>query len=254
MPTVNQHLLYAEGSDGRLPVEHELSLLPADLPPSGPKKGLLVNHIKEGELVDVNLALNNHMSAVLALLRDTAVEGVMNIPDSLIDPLRRKTMAALKKADAFFNHSKGMSVAENDANQLYSEEMMKKKKQQQRLGTISDEGTENEGQLENNTKLASASRNYATLPPAAPAPAPSTYKQVRSSNEKAQRGGLRRRPSAKVTRKLCSNEGCTSQARKGGVCWRHGAKKKCNIEGCTSYAKKGGVCWRHGTMKNVKKT
>ena len=47
----------------------------------------------------------------------------------------------------------------------------------------------------------------------------------------------------------CSHEGCTNQAKKGGVCMRHGAnkeKKKCNQEGCTNYAKKGGVCIRHG--------
>jgi len=47
--------------------------------------------------------------------------------------------------------------------------------------------------------------------------------------------------------KLCSIEGCTNQAIKGGVCKRHGAKaKRCNIEGCTNHAIKGGVCIRHG--------
>jgi hypothetical protein len=33
--------------------------------------------------------------------------------------------------------------------------------------------------------------------------------------------------------KLCSFNGCTNQARPGGVCIRHGAKKKrCSREGC----------------------
>ena len=49
------------------------------------------------------------------------------------------------------------------------------------------------------------------------------------------------------TRKICSHEGCTKQAKKGGVCIRHGAKVKlCSHEGCTNQIKQGGVCWRHG--------
>eukprot|EP00985_Skeletonema_marinoi_P006464 scaffold2799_cov126-Skeletonema_marinoi.AAC.3 len=62
-------------------------------------------------------------------------------------------------------------------------------------------------------------------------------------------GGVCIRHVAKVTRKhkLCSREECTNQARKGGVCIRHGAqKKRCSREECTNYAKKGGVCMRHG--------
>ena len=32
---------------------------------------------------------------------------------------------------------------------------------------------------------------------------------------------------------------------------RHGAKKKlCNSEGCTNQAKKGGVCMKHGSYRN----
>eukprot|EP00986_Skeletonema_menzelii_P018517 scaffold26652_cov151-Skeletonema_menzelii.AAC.11 len=32
---------------------------------------------------------------------------------------------------------------------------------------------------------------------------------------------------------------------------RHGSKvKRCSSEGCTSYAKKGGVCVRHGAVKS----
>ena len=47
--------------------------------------------------------------------------------------------------------------------------------------------------------------------------------------------------------KLCSSEGCTNVALKGGVCMRHGAKLKlCSSEGCTNVALKWGVCIRHG--------
>ena len=44
----------------------------------------------------------------------------------------------------------------------------------------------------------------------------------------------------------CSGEGCTNQALKGGVCWRHGARRKlCSTEGYTNIVVKGGVCRRH---------
>jgi len=44
--------------------------------------------------------------------------------------------------------------------------------------------------------------------------------------------------------KRCSSEGCVNQAKKGGVCIKHGAKVKvCTIEGCTSLAKIAGVCF-----------
>jgi hypothetical protein len=50
-----------------------------------------------------------------------------------------------------------------------------------------------------------------------------------------------------ATIKLCSSEGCTNIAVKGGVCRRHGAKsKRCSNEGCTNIAHAGGVCIRHG--------
>ena len=55
-------------------------------------------------------------------------------------------------------------------------------------------------------------------------------------------------------KKICSAEGCTNHAQKGGVCIRHGAKvndwrkyaKTCSADGCTNYAMKGGVCIKHG--------
>ena len=44
----------------------------------------------------------------------------------------------------------------------------------------------------------------------------------------------------------CSDEGCTKQARKAGLCWMHGMKQQCAHEGCTNAAVKGGVCVPHG--------
>ena len=52
--------------------------------------------------------------------------------------------------------------------------------------------------------------------------------------------------------KECSADGCTKQARKGGVCTRHGAKRQCSREGCMNHAQKGGVCKRHGAKVEVK--
>jgi hypothetical protein len=54
-------------------------------------------------------------------------------------------------------------------------------------------------------------------------------------------------------RKLCSNEGCTNIAQRGGVCWTHGAKVKCKLcssDGCANQAILRGVCWRHGANRN----
>mmetsp|Transcript_11863 Transcript_11863/g.17942 ORF Transcript_11863/g.17942 Transcript_11863/m.17942 type:complete len:178 (+) Transcript_11863:214-747(+) len=52
------------------------------------------------------------------------------------------------------------------------------------------------------------------------------------------------------SRRLCSHEGCTNYAQKGGVCFSHGAKRKeCSYEGCNSGAIRGGVCFRHGAKR-----
>ena len=42
-------------------------------------------------------------------------------------------------------------------------------------------------------------------------------------------------PDSMKTKKTCSHKGCTSYARKGGVCVTNGAKvKRCSFEGCTN--------------------
>ncbi len=63
----------------------------------------------------------------------------------------------------------------------------------------------------------------------------------------AKKGGVCVKHGASWTKKLCNNEGCTNGAVEGGVCMKHGAKiKQCNSEGCTNYAQNGGVCIKHG--------
>ena len=63
--------------------------------------------------------------------------------------------------------------------------------------------------------------------------------------KQAKCGGVCRRHGAK--KKLCRSEGCTNQAQNGGVCIKHGAKiKRCSSEGCTNSVVKGGVCAKHG--------
>jgi hypothetical protein len=57
----------------------------------------------------------------------------------------------------------------------------------------------------------------------------------------------------KIKNKSCSSEGCTKQARNGGMCIEHGAKKiarkLCNSEGCTKQAVNCGVCIEHGAKR-----
>ena len=53
------------------------------------------------------------------------------------------------------------------------------------------------------------------------------------------------------------NGGCTNQAKKGGVCKRHGAtytyiKKVCSSEGCTNQIRSEGVCIMHGAKPKRK--
>ena len=68
----------------------------------------------------------------------------------------------------------------------------------------------------------------------------------------------RKKVAQKQYRKTCSADGCTNHAQRGGVCFRHGAKRKkyryeCSADGCTSNAQKGGVCIRHGAKVKAKK-
>ncbi|GMF17413.1 unnamed protein product [Phytophthora lilii] len=47
-------------------------------------------------------------------------------------------------------------------------------------------------------------------------------------------------------RKLCSVEGCKSQARAFNRCKRHGGSKRCSSPGCTKSVQSRGLCIRHG--------
>ncbi len=64
------------------------------------------------------------------------------------------------------------------------------------------------------------------------------------------------RHGAKVEHKRCSKEECNNFAVKGGVCIKHGAKqkrKRCSSDGCTKNAQKGGVCIKHGAKVTPKR-
>eukprot|EP00986_Skeletonema_menzelii_P009149 scaffold4081_cov145-Skeletonema_menzelii.AAC.4 len=249
-----------DSSDGAPPV--------MDKTPSKkmPKKVVIANHSQEGEMKEVNSALNNHMSALLTLLRQTGAKGEKHIPESLFNPLREETMTALRNANFSFPHSRALLVAENDAIQLYTEEVRQKeekKKKQESLEAKHHGNAENEGNCETTPAfVASASGNKAALPAAAASKRPRSdsgndngpfKKRAKKRREcrsegctnQAQQGGVCVKHGAKVKR--CSSEGCTNKAVKGGVCVKHGAKvKRCSSEGCTNNAAKGGACIRHG--------
>jgi len=87
--------------------------------------------------------------------------------------------------------------------------------------------------------------NNNVCPPVLPPPLPAAAAQnnTRKLDVKAKTS----LPIKKQTRRLCSVEGCTKQAKKGGICIKHGAKvRKCSHEGCTNNALKSGLCIRHG--------
>ena len=76
---------------------------------------------------------------------------------------------------------------------------------------------------------------------------PPTLPTAQSTRKMADVKGKTTLPIKKQARRLCSVEGCTKQAKKGGICIKHGAKvRKCSHEGCTNNALKSGVCIRHG--------
>jgi len=71
------------------------------------------------------------------------------------------------------------------------------------------------------------------------------------------KGVCRTHGAPKQNRKKCSHDGCTENAQKGGLCWKHGDNtrpltKRCCHEGCTKLAiRKGGFCGVHFTKVTV---
>ncbi len=109
-------------------------------------------------------------------------------------------------------------------------------------GIIHDETT-----LADTTADASSSTASATAVGAAKAAsAPAAKKRDSSSIDD---GNKAKKRDWKKYRKLCSVDECTSYARSGGVCVKHGAKatqrKLCTIEGCMTQARNGGLCQKH---------
>ncbi|KAK1744057.1 hypothetical protein QTG54_005654 [Skeletonema marinoi] len=201
------------------------------------------NYTQGRELDEFKSALSNHTSALLMLLRQTAAKGEKCVPAVLLNPVREETMTALRNAHFRFPLSSALSDAENRAVRLYTEEITQRKKErqqrEQRLETMNDGSADNEGQCGTKSVLASASVNNDDLL----AGVTVTSKRPRS-DKGSENGQVKKR---RLVTYRCSSEGCKNNAVKGGVCWRHGAKKKlCSSDGCTNHAKKGGVCWRHG--------
>merc|ERR1712194_301586 len=78
---------------------------------------------------------------------------------------------------------------------------------------------------------------------ATPSAAPTPNKGIRSPGRPDPSG----QPKARRKRKVCSEDGCTKNAQKGGVCIKHGAKvKRCSHYDCTKQVQQGGVCIEHG--------
>ncbi len=63
-----------------------------------------------------------------------------------------------------------------------------------------------------------------------------------------QKNYLCKRHADPMKRKICTYDGCTSDAINSGFCLDHGATTNgiCNSDGCTTQAKKGGFCTKHG--------
>jgi len=74
----------------------------------------------------------------------------------------------------------------------------------------------------------------------------STSKRRRQLPEKEEQEGRAplKRTQWRKDKKICSHTGCTNQAKVGGVCNRHGAKR-CSRKGCRNIAKQGGMCQTH---------
>ena len=69
----------------------------------------------------------------------------------------------------------------------------------------------------------------------------------------ARNGGLCLRHGARRTRGTCSHKGCANLVQNLGLCFKHGAKyPECSHEGCTNGAIRGGVCWIQGAKQRAK--
>ena len=110
-------------------------------------------------------------------------------------------------------------------------------------GIIDDETT-----LADNTADTSSSTAFATAAAAKAGSAPAAKKGKRDSSSIDDGNKAKKRDWTKY-RKLCSVDECTTYARSGGVCVKHGAKatqrKLCTVEGCMTQARNGGLCQKH---------
>jgi hypothetical protein len=107
-------------------------------------------------------------------------------------------------------------------------------------GIIHDETTLTDNTAD--TSSSTASTAAASADKAASAPAVKKRKVESSSIDDGNKSKKRDRRKYK---QICSADGCTTFARSGGVCVKHGAKKLCSIEGCKTQARYGGLCQKH---------
>ena len=213
----------------------------------------------------IKSALDNHRNKVLSLLWKTAAKGE-NLASyaSLLYRVREETTAALRDANFLSPMSKALSEAEDDAGRLFSQT---KEAVEEALESLEDEYKDGNDNRRKSVELLESINRRANREKS-PSPSmlgvgtdgqcgtmsvvlantaaalPTTIKRSSSGIEN-EKGPANKRSK----KKYCCWEGCKNGAKRGGVCWRHGAKntgKRCSSEGCTNYAQRGGVCVRHG--------
>jgi hypothetical protein len=213
----------------------------------------------------IKSALDNHRNKVLSLLWKTAAKGE-NLASyaSLLYRVREETTAALRDANFLSPMSKALSEAEDDAGRLFSQT---KEAVEEALESLEDEHKDGNDNRRKSVELLESINRRANREKS-PSPSmlgvgtdgqcgtmsvvlantaaalPTTIKRSSSGIEN-EKGPANKRSK----KKYCSWEGCKNGAKRGGVCWRHGAKntgKRCSSGGCTNYAQRGGVCVRQG--------
>jgi hypothetical protein len=114
-------------------------------------------------------------------------------------------------------------------------------------GIIHDETTLPDNTADTSSSTAStAAAGAGKAAKAASAPA---VKKRKVDSSSINDGNKSKKRDWKKYKQICSADGCTTFARSGGVCVKHGAKKGqrklCSIEGCKTQARNGGLCQKH---------
>ncbi|OQS02107.1 hypothetical protein THRCLA_21505 [Thraustotheca clavata] len=70
--------------------------------------------------------------------------------------------------------------------------------------------------------------------------------QTTGCHGNARVGGFCNRHGAKRDKPPCAIAGCMNSSYSNGHCIRHGGRRQCKIQSCQTHARTGGYCWRHG--------